>query len=189
MSNKKENEKIIGNGRYKCSEKQIKDLKKSVKNYQYGFHYELSMFNKYKHPFEYCSALDDYDSLLNFLTDFVLFKNVSKEEIESFINNHSQELRDMFYFEANKNFDQEDLINPYTSTYELDENFHLIRKISFSNSFEKVVKTFTFLFADMVCVLWEKYNKETISFRCSQAPKLNNIYQEDELWTDPNIIQ
>jgi len=185
MSNKKENEKIIGYGRYKHSKKQIEDFKKNIESY--SFHYELSMFDKYKHPFKYDSVLDDYDSFLEFFTDFVIFENISQDEIVSFIGNHSQELRDMFYFATNKNFDQEDIIYPYTSTYELDENFHLIRKISFSNSFEKVVKTFTFLFADMVCALWKKYNNGIITFRCSQDRR--TMLQEDELWTDPNIIQ
>ena len=151
------------------------------------------MFNKYKHPFKYDSALENYDSYLEFFTDFVMFENISQDEIASFINNHSQELRDMFYFEANKNFEDEELIYPYASTYELDENFHLIRKFSFNNSFNKVVISLTFLFADMICELWKKYNNETMKYyfsnlklSCYEQPinyeEIDTISKEDFLW-------
>ena len=156
----------FGFGKFKYSKNELDSMKNRVK--KYGFHHQTSMFGKYQHVYKHDTALDDYDTFLDYFNEYVLFENVSTENILQFINKHSKELRDMFYIETNKEFDTDEIVYPHTVVYSLDKDFHLINTMSFYRSFEDVVIHITFLFADMVCELWKKYNNEEITYQFSQ---------------------
>ena len=162
MATKKETKKTIGAGEFEYTKDEVKESKEYVENFESD--YELSMFLNYHHEFKpKVTFLSHADSLLTFFNQHVKFENKSKDEILSFIKDNNQELRDMFLVKANKINEENPLY--YESSYELDEDFHLIRKIQFDNNPEFQVIAATFLFADMVCSLWKKYNKDDINYK------------------------
>ena len=177
MATKKGNKKNIGAGEFEYTQEQVDDSKQYVENFESD--YELSMFLKYNHEFKPKGAFLPYvDSLLTFFYNHVEFENKSNDEILSFIKEHKQEIRDMFRVKANQiNLDN---LLAYEASYELDEDFHLIRKIKFDNNQESQVIAATFLFADMVCKLWEKYNKEEINYKINTLDIEVDYYRDGE---------
>lgn len=177
MATKKETKEYIGAGEFEYTKDEVNESKDYVENFESD--YELSMFLKYNHEFKPKGAFLPYvDSLLTFFYNHVEFENKSNDEIVSFIQDNSQELRDMFLVKAN----EINVENPlyYEASYELDEDFHLIRKIKFDNNQESQVIAATFLFADMVCKLWEKYNKEEINYKINTLGIEMDYYRDGE---------
>jgi len=158
---KKTTRRTIGAENYTYSKKEVDGTKKFLRDFD--SHYEMSVFESYKHNFSRKNDLLKNDTFLSFFNHHARFQNKTQEEILSFIKEHSQELRDMFIVEAN--IDDSESVYPYETYYELDENFNLIRKVKFYNSPEQLVISATFLFADLVRVLWKKYNNESIDFK------------------------
>ena len=175
MATKKGNKKTIGAGEFEYTQEQVDDSKQYVENFD--SHYEMSMFLNYHHEFKpYWTFLSDVDSLLTFFYNHVEFENKSNDEILSFIKEYKQEIRDMFRVKANQiNLDN---LLAYEAAYELDEDFHLIRKIRFDNSHESQLIAATFLFSDMICKLWEKYNKEEINYKINTLDIEMDYYSE-----------
>lgn len=161
MATKKGNKKTIGAVEFEYTEEMVEESKEYVENFESD--YELSMFEKYKHEYSRGGFLSKIDTFLTFFKHHAQFNNKTQEEILEFIKEHSQELRDMFVVAANQ--DDIDEVFPFYVAYELDEEFHLIKKVKLNSPPERIVVSAAFLFADLVCALWKKYKNESIEYK------------------------